>query len=847
MAVRLAAVYGALCAAGAPFCSALAADGEDRRFDFAIEAPDLGSAMAALIEQTDIQLLYPYQLADATGLNPVVGSYTLDEALELMFQGTSFSAGLSERGTVTVSLVDSSIDREGNMTNGTVKKGLLASASAFLFGAAGASPSLAQDAAEDSVALDTIIVTANKREQSILDVPTSIGVVTGAEIVERGLQSLDDVAIAMPGLEIRSSTVGFSNIAIRGIAPGQAGQSATSALYVDETPYNLSTAQLASNDTPDVRMFDIERVEVLRGPQGTIYGEGAMGGMIRVVTNKPNPDRFEGVVQGQYYNYDHGGDGFTTDAVVNIPLIDGKLALRAAGYYRNDDGYIDDVLRGLEDINSFSTGEARIGLRYIDENLTVDLSYLRYDNESDMYLVLSDEDYNTTQFTDTFVENSHDVYSATIEYDFGWANLVSASSYFDREQDYITDSSNPDNLALANFALASFLTEPITAIIANGTGLSSSAFTQEIRLVSAADQRLRYTLGLFYKDSEGNFNITVDTTPSVPINLFNNVGIQEKEQYAVFGELEYDITDRLHVVGGLRWFREEQETTQTNDGAFSVSVIDVNIPLTYETIQPRFSLVYDVADDTSVYATVSKGFRAGGINQNIEAILVTPENLGGNPNVSPTFDEETLWNYEAGVKGVWFDGILSANFAAFYMDWTDLQTAVNFDNLALLYLENIASAHSAGIELEAVATPMEGLTISAGVQLLDAEIDDGAGVLPDGDELPGAVSEKFSIAAEYIFPIASGFDGFVRADYTNSDGSFLGLPNRPEEFSGGYEVTNARIGVERDGLRLEVFADNLFDEFLPSSTWPAVGTGTGKPTFFARAPRRIGVSVRQEF
>jgi len=702
----------------------------------------------------------------------------------------------------------------------------------------------AVEGAEDGLfEVEEIIITANKRAQSLQDVPTSVAAVTGGQVRNRGLQSINDLVV--PGLDIQERSPGFNRITIRGISPSP-GTSATAGMYVDETPYVLTIGG-QSDLGADVRLFDIERVEVLRGPQGTLYGEGAMGGLLRIIRNKPNISEFEGTVQGQYFDYAEGGDGFSTDFMVNIPIVADKLAVRATGYYREEDGYIDDVQRGLADINDTRIAAGRVSIRYQAENLTVDASVDVYDSDTGVWGINADKNYQTTFFADTYNKDHYAVYNLTWDYDFGWANLVSSSSYFDRNVDWVSDVSTAGIISLVNARLGGLTGgEPITGTVTNGIW-SIEAFTQEVRLVSNADNRLRWTAGLFYKSGSGDILTTAETIPLVPANLFTNVVLPESKQYAVFGEIEYDITEKLHAVVGLRQFREEQKNSIFNDGAFVSIPIDVNIPLTYNTTQPRFSLLYDVNDNTTVYATISKGFRAGGVNPVFENARAADPAAGGDPDTPATFAQETLWNYEAGVKGAWLDNMIAANLSGFYMKWTDLQTRVNKSNPALNYNDNIGAAHTAGLELDMEFRPAFGLNFSGALQILDTEVDEGTASFPEGDRLSNAPKYKISLNGEYIVPVTADWSAFVRANYSKTGGSFANLPNAADEFSDSYEMVNLRLGIETAGLQIELFADNLLNAFLPYSARTVTGTGTGLPEFFIRPPRKIGLQIRKDF
>ncbi len=655
---------------------------------------------------------------------------------------------------------------------------------------------------------------------------------------------MNQLMLSIPGLNIKEQSPGYGQLTIRGISQ-EVGGAATSAIYIDETPLLVS---IPGTDpvAPDIRMFDMERVEVLRGPQGTLYGEGALGGMLRFVAKKPNPTKFEGATSAEYFGFSHGGDGYSTDLMLNAPIFQDKLAVRVVGYYRDQDGYIDDIQLAKNDINDFDVFSGRVALRYLGEKMTVDVSGIRQSLHAGAVIQQANKEYEAITYTKTPQNDEYDSYNFTINYDLDDVQIVSSSSYLERRIDYISDVSSPDLLGLLDTFFGDFI---------GGQGFQSlslftddqhfNSYTQELRLVSSSDSHFQWTLGAYYKNVNTLVHEDTATLPRIPINLFNAMTKTDIEQYAVFGEALFDVTERFHITAGLRWFHENQNNKFSNDGVFASPVIENEIPLTYKVWQPKLSLSYDINHNAMIYATVSKGFRSGGANSGSEVIRDLPVDQGGDPTASDTYGPEVLWNYEAGAKGSLFDGKVVGSLSVFYMKWSSMQLVGNPENPVFQYTDNIGSAHSQGVEMDATFKPLDRLSVQLGLQLLEAEIDDGSPDISKGETLVGAPTYKVSLSGEYVFPFSFGADGVLRADYTVSDGAYATLPNSSFPKTPDYDVLNLRASLDFDQWSVSLFAENVFDSFLPVEA--SINTKPGYQGYFILPPRRVGISVSARF
>lgn len=669
---------------------------------------------------------------------------------------------------------------------------------------------------------EEVTVTARKREEILGDVPFSVAAPTEAVLRERGAVELEDVSRNVAGFSIQNLGPGQSQVAIRGVSAGQVvrdqpGVKEQVGVYLDESVISLSLF------TPDLDLFDLSRVEVLRGPQGTLFGSGSLSGTVRYITNQPELGVSESVVDLTGSSIDDGDVGGHAKAMVNVPVGESS-AMRIAAYYTQYGGYMDAVQPGLsvnEDVNDGSRAGVRWTWRFEpNENLTITprLLYQEVDlngwNRIDAYNILANP-FTTTRpavdlgereqftqieepFTDEFL-----LADLNLEYDFGGLTLTSITSYTDRDILVVRDAG----------ALTSSITggtiglpEPVFTLDSPlDDATQATVFTEEIRL--AGDRgRLNWVTGLFYSDMDrdyaqdllvsgfedltgiptaGNFGAAKDV-------LFFSDLKYDFEQLALFGEATYALTDRLDVSGGLRWYDFEEERTQTFDGIFADSGTNVGA-VEADGVVPRIMLSYDVTEDTTLNAQASQGFRLGGINDPLNVPLCSPQDLvtfGGRE----TWEDETLWNYEIGSKSTFMGGRGSFNVAAFYMDIEDLQATVTAGTCSSRVVFNVPEARSQGLELELAAQPNPWFDFAVSASYTDSELQstltstDAAGNvtvvsgIEDGNRLPTVPEFQAAAAATYRWEVADRWGGYLTGVYQHVGSRFTQIGDQAEGF-----------------------------------------------------------------
>jgi outer membrane receptor protein involved in Fe transport len=646
---------------------------------------------------------------------------------------------------------------------------------------------------------------------------------------------------------------------------------------------------------PDLKLFDVERIEILRGPQGTLYGEGSMGGTIHIITNQPDTSGFYGNIEGTGAAVNDGDPGYALNGMVNIPLIEDKLAVRLVAYGRDYGGWIDNLYADNSDknVNDEETVGYRAALKWwATDNLGVTLMAMHQDTDAggqnadggyDTFLAggflasirPSAVDRNEIhQPIDEIINDEYDRYNLRLEYGLPFADLISVSSWFDRERG---QSVNTPEIAVGRGLL-----EGHTLVDA-----SSEIFTQEIRLVSTGQGPLDWTVGVFYKDSDrtetqfDQSNSMIDAltyigsgfTVIVPGEMSSLVVANEinVKQSAIFGDVTYWFHDSWSASFGLRYFEEEQKSkaslagtigfdANTVLGQFGVPfdfallgsgvAIDVNgvVPdgsfeQDDDATNPRFNLSYTPNDDTLIYGTISQGFRSGGVNVFAHAQLLGPA-LGLLPPIiiKPSYDSDSLWNYELGLKSMWLGGRMSFNGAIFYQDWSDVQVA-EVSNGAFV-ITNGGAAHSAGIEAEINWLASESLEFSLGGAWIEAEFDEDlpTGAFLKGDRLPDVPDYNLGLAATYSFTVFDNLDGFLRGDFLLVGSQSLIRPAfDSSETVDGYGNINLRLGIDAERWYAQLFVDNLTDEDAELTAEFSRGG------YYRLKPRTIGLTVGLHF
>jgi iron complex outermembrane receptor protein len=722
------------------------------------------------------------------------------------------------------------------------KKMALASASVLAISAL-SNVAFAEERAGQGAVIEELVVTAQKREQIAQDVPLSISVLDQAAIRNAGATSLTDVQNLVPGVQlVNTNGVGTTQAVARGVTTIAASFEATPAvgLYVDETPISAFTSRF-----PETALNDVERVEFLRGPQGTLFGEGSMAGTVRIITNKPNSRAISGSLVGRAYVVHNGDSAGGIAGVFNLPIVENKLALRLSGQSKIDAGWVDAPALAAKDINKNEQGDARAALRYTPtDKLTVDLSHTYHTHEQVSSQQTAPGVYDPRSSTvgagvpvRREVENSTShLTDLTINYDLGPASVVAATAYYRQSID------NPRDFG----PVAPLLIGPGTT----GTALQQNErtaefFTQELRLVSNGDNRLNWTVGGFYRKLERHQFTSLDfrlRRNGASINdLSESTKDSESRSFAVFGQADYDLTDSLSVSAGGRYYSDNRDVLLRQ---LSTSAIFRTVAGTVLTVKakdnafsPSLQLNYKADDDVLVFARIAKGFRSGGSNENAALNVSIPVGYG----------PESLWSYEIGAKTdpmPW----LRVNAYAFYNRWTDIQLSFSTQNRAFTFTSNAGGADSYGLEFETELHPIEGLSINANLSYTHAELSEdvidpaNTLVVSKGNLIPFVPKWSGGVAADYRTD-AFGKTLFLHGDYRFRTKTFTNAANTPLLETTPLQNVNLRAGIGDDRWTLSVFAENVtnrhdktaaeFIVFLPVQQYVR--------------PRVLGVELRTQF
>ena len=686
-----------------------------------------------------------------------------------------------------------------------------------------------------------IIVTAQKREERIQDVPISISVVDQEQILNSGASQLIDYAAYVPGFQVdNAGSPGRSTLSLRGVAP--IGPSATVGIYLDDAPIGSSGIYNRSQVfTLDLLPYDIQRLEVLRGPQGTLYGASSIGGLLKYVTVQPRLDRMSVHAGGEIFDIAHGdGLGWGVNFMGSVPIIEDQLAVSASYSRRDTPGYIDNILRGEDDVNDAVQKGGRLALLWQPaDNLQVQLTALRQKTESDNFGVVYETFANeppapgasflstNSQLPEPFHSDFH-FYSGRIAYDFGFAELSSTTSY--------------SKLDILETADASRAFGPIWGGLAIfPANLNQKKFTEEVRLTSASSDRFEWMLGFFYTDEDNDHQQIVHAFDSqgnvIPaLDPFAIVGLPNKyQEYALFGNATYKFNEHVHLTGGLRWAKNEQTFTQS----FAIPLLGLVSGGPGESEEDVFTFSispqYNINRDAMVYARIASGYRPGGPNVAL-------------PGFPATVDSETVTSYEAGVKASFLDRVVSLDAAVFLLDWNDLQIGQAFAN-GINGLVNAGTAKSKGFEAALSVYPVPGLTLGANFAYADAECTQTTPNCADGDRLPNIPKASGAVTANYEFPLSGTAEGNVGGAFRFVGDRISGAESAPDTIPvDGYSTLdlNGSVTFNRKWT-VRAYVRNLFDTEGRVTSNRADTVNPGFISTVPLQPRTIGLAAEVSF
>lgn len=724
--------------------------------------------------------------------------------------------------------------------------------------------------------IEEIIVTSQKREQALAEIPMSVSVLSGDLLEQQRAFRFEDLVVMVPGFSITGSQNGFTRLTLRGINTG--GVASTVGVYLGDVPFGSSNSlSNGAISSADFDTFDMARVEVLRGPQGTLYGASSLGGVIKYVPNAVSLDEFEGNLKGSVETVADGDLGYSVTGAFNVPVND-RFGLRAAAYYRSDDGFIDSIgnnpigfvldpsiiivdgTRVAENINTLDTVGGRVtALFQPTDNVSIELMALAQNIESGgrnsvdadsdtlepLYGTLAQASYHP----DT-ADQEYRLYSVTVDWDFGGASLQSVTSY----STFLADFQIDGDLQLAGFTTffeGDLFTRRLGLIQLQNTG--NDKFTQELRLLSADSDTFEWLVGAYYTQEDSRIVQDLFATESGTDTIATGVPqlaalsiLADYEETALFANATWYVTSRFELSVGVRASDNEQlamqdvvavpwlaATDRPPDGVSSES------PFTWS-FAPRFK----ISDDTSIYARVATGFRPGGPN-----VIVA----NAPPGTPSSFDSDELTSYELGLKTTTSSGKFSLDTAVFYLDWEDIQLFARINDIGVN--TNGGTAFSRGAEFLATLRPSDGLSLSLNGAYTDAQLTANTDPLfvqgVNNDPLPYVpewslglnANKEFTVMGDSIayFGGTAGYIGDRSTQFNNRD------PDGKIREAKHYVLLGLRGGIDTGRWSFEVYGRNLFDEKGSNSTGTAGSLPNGGTSIGLIRPRTFGMSFGMRF
>jgi iron complex outermembrane receptor protein len=691
--------------------------------------------------------------------------------------------------------------------------------------------------------LEEIIVTARKRDEKAIDVPFSLQVVDDSELTKLGAIDFSDYARTIAGVSFEDKGAGRWTIFMRGVSTGSdvdTGKQSSVGMYFDETPISESSSQ------PDIKLYDVSRVEVLRGPQGTLFGSGSLSGTLRVIPKAPELNSLSGEAGTQLSVTEHGGLNYSLDGVLNLPLSD-VAAVRVVGYKIGDAGFLKNGFSGAEDVGYEHTNGARaaILLKPTDQ-LDITLSGIFQDSGFGEYYQVTDH-YPALIIDEAEPEPFQDEYrlgALKINYDFGPSKLTSVTSYYDRRRFFLNDIDYFTGLIGVPRAYS-----PLT--------YTARTVSQEFRLASTGTGPLGWLVGAYFEDDHEealqSASPAGEPVPPPADQLVDINRVTNYRQYALFGEVNYEISPKLTATAGVRVSRIRGDNTSIDNGLLyggeSIKTgNNDNNPVT-----PRVILSYMPNRDWQIYAQASKGFRIGGVNPGLPPCL--PQN-GCTVDVKSTFNPDTVWNYELGTKSAMLDGRISFDADVFYIDWSNIQLSVDRGDGFNGFM-NIGKATVKGVELSVRAALTEHWHTGGQFTYTDGKITElgpgiaATGTVAVGDAVPAVPRVSTSGFLEWGTHVAGDGWLYIRGDVsyiTTRYGDFAAtqpIPLLP------YSIGNLRVGLDEGPNSVSVFVNNVTDRRAMLAVQNYSGVHDGEPYSWLRyninIPRTVGIAFTRRF
>lgn len=851
---------------------AQAAEPATTGYELNIARQTLDIALQDLARQTGLQIM---RFSDAvrgdTLVGPLNGRYSIAQALQQLLAPSGLSyRPLNARAYIVIAPQSSSEDSGETQAESAEKTAPPDRQGAGQTGREGRSRRIEPGATNGDavnngkpgetgrsggVGFEEIVVTAQKVEERLRDIPMSITAITAQDLRMLEATQFLDFASTVPSLSFTTNGVGQTQINLRGITSGY-NVSPTVGVYVDDVPYGSSASFAASAQlTLDMGLFDMNRIEILRGPQGTLYGASTMGGLLKYVTNAPAVDAFGGGARANISGTRSGGISYDASSAVNLPLGDGEAALRLGGFYSHHGGYVDNLARGAWNVDRADVSGGRVDLLLTpDDRSSIRLVAFAQDIDRDGSMATDvvgttgrpvDGDLEQRRELAEPFEQRFRLLSATVNHRFDLATLTSISSYQQVRSAVRTDFSKVYLPTLGEPGPGASGADEAGAFSAFGVDMNvaSDKFTQEIRL-AASGPTLDWLVGGFYTvESSDQTQVLSAYEPDGKRSSIDFLTFRmpsKYQEYAAFGNLTLHLTGRLDVIAGGRYAHNSQRQEQIASGRLIDAAPERSSTDSVATYLA--SIRYRVTDDVMPYLRFATGYRPGGPN----AVL---NDLDGRPLASPTFNADRLTSYEAGIKFGRSDRRLRADLALYRIDWDDMQILATRNGLGVT--ANAARASSQGLEFTVMAFPLRELMVVGAFGYTDATLSDDA---PDlggvaGESLPDTPRISATLSTDYRFDLhgREARLGTTVRHVAERNASFDLNTGMPQYELPAYTFVDVRAGMTLGATSIKLYCKNVGDRRGQLSAMTGMALAGGPIQVSMLQPRTFGLSVDVTF
>lgn len=708
--------------------------------------------------------------------------------------------------------------------------------------------------------VEEVVVTATKRETTMKDTPAAIAAVSGEAIRESQSFSLESFTRLDPSIQVNNRGVGDNQIIVRGIS---SSGKPTVGLYYDEAVVTGLGLDGGSDNQPNIQLHDLNRIEILKGPQGTLFGAGSMSGTVRFITNKPELSKQSFAFAGSAASVKDGNELFQGEAVANLPIVADKVGLRAVAWGDTGGGYIEQERNGSlhEDVNDQAVWGSRLTLgTQLSEALSVTLMGLYQESEADgsQYFEFGRGAYRNISPTQEPFEDEIKLFSVVADYDVGLGTFTGTVSYMDRELFLSRDSTPTANRFNLGVDLAYHQEQEL------------SNLSSEFRFSSAFEGPAQVVAGVFYAEQESDarnaalvadratgearcqFHADCVAAGFARDDINSATGNTTIDQFAAFAETNYQVSQKLGATVGLRYYTADiGQRTITSQAlrhpVFSpVQTADV-LSLDEETSENEmsynFALTYKLTADTSLYSRIASGFRPGGANDSDAAAqqgVIAPDK----------YESDTLWSYEVGAKSYFLNRMLYTEVALYRIDWSDQQISVTDPGGTFVYIANAGKSYVNGFEFQINAQPTDSLSFNLGATYTDSRLSEDMPATAqasgfDGDRIPYTPRWSYAGQVQYELPFSSDLTGYASTNFNYRGESYTNFNDQADDYQqlDDYFLVGLRAGVRFDAWDAGIFVDNVTDEV------PEIGlrvTGDGYRVYTTR-PRTIGLRVSTRF